>query len=327
MPYQTTLFPLSTLSAPLPDELTREPFFLDPDAADSFDNWLQSSPNHFNLLGSGWQVVISRDHQSQLAMTLGHLFKPIKRSGRITRRELIPAYHVPPVPPSDQWMVDELQTLVFNGDVRHRRRAELLALARRALGGRTIHFISNCDRFDRIPGCTTYFVPGHLKTSTDWPIEFDMFRDLNLHSRVREVAMPLWAPDTFPTVVHEVSKALEAAVKDAYGGDQEGVSLMQEALSCNNSRNPSNRCAPRLPLNSWKPSRDGTPKCDGTSNERNEAVGYAKFFEGVPSALRNPTAHENFNASFSQERFGDKITTAKVLCFLSLLFEKLDKRP
>lgn len=64
-----------------------------------------------------------------------------------------------------------------------------------------------------------------------------------------------------------------------------------------------------------------------TETDRNERHGYRDFFHGSVRALRNPNAHGETESEWIQERFGDKITTAKVLCFLSLLFEKLESRP
>ena len=311
MPATPNLFPLDTLGAPT---YPHEPVILDPTAADDFYQWLEENPTQYNALRDGlWRVEVFNRHLDALPETMRSWFRGPRRFLQTSSLSMRAG---------DEWMVQEILRLVFAGEVQFETRAKLLILARRRMATPKLRFISNCPRLASEPDCVVYFRSHHrLEPFPDWPADFDLFHDMRLNRRLRQVAQTLFEAGTLAPAIHQAAMALEEAVQAASGSSKDGLSLMQEMFKCDNSPTPTNRKPPLLSINNWSATDHGT------SNERNEAIGYRHFFEGVPSALRNPTAHDNFDTAFSQSRFGDKVTVAKVLCFLSLLFEKLENRP
>jgi uncharacterized protein (TIGR02391 family) len=206
-------------------------------------------------------------------------------------------------------MVDELLSLVFRGDPTQRARAEMLVLARRRRQGQKLLLLSNCVRLSSLPNAQTFFF-GNLEENEDLPVDFNLFLDMKLHRRLI-AADRKWNAGEHANAVLEAMNALSSDCRTASGLTTDGVTLMQAAYG--NQQNSAEGC---VQLN------NGTADSD-----RNERQGYRDFFHGAVRALRNPNAHGETEGEWIQARFGDKITVAKTLCFLSLLFEKLEQRP
>lgn len=294
MPATPNLLSLDALGAL---EYPREPLFLDPTTAQSFFDWLRNSPSHFDALREGrWQVVAFAEHFETLPPQLQPL---LQHDAYEVRRD-------------DRLMADEILALVFNGQNTHRVRAELLTLGRRRRQGQPLTVISNCQLLSRVPNLALYFVPTHLETTREWPADFDLFLHLDLHPRVLNATRRKLLVGELPHAILDTMNALSDECRKAPAPplDSDGVTLMSAAFG--NQQNGARGC---IQINALSDDSD-----------RSEANGYRDFFHGAVRAFRNPTAHGESEAQWLQERFGDKITTAKVLCFLSLLFEKMDKR-
>jgi uncharacterized protein (TIGR02391 family) len=295
MPTTPQLLSLDTLGAP---EYSREPLFLDPTAAESFFEWLRSRPSQFDALRERrWQVVAFAEHFDHLPEEL----KPLLTQDAYEIRR------------DDRLMVDEVLSLVFHGDNAHRVRAELLTLGRRRRLGQKLTVISNSQTLSRVPNLDVYFAPFCLEESREWPADFDLFLHLDLHPRVLRAARDKLKLDQLPHAILDTMNALSDECRNTQSPrlTTDGVTLMQAAFG--NQQTGAPGC---IRLNTL-----------ADDSDRSEANGYRDLFHGAVRAMRNPLAHGESEAAWIQDRFGDKITTAKVLCFLSLLFEKLDKRP
>lgn len=213
----------------------------------------------------------------------------------------------------DEMFITEALRVYFDNDAGARPQAELLALARRKEGNGRIAVISQHPGFWRIPMVDTYFVTP-VRETPDLPAQFDFFMDLDIHSIVRQAAERRMQHGDQPTALIETVKEFFEYVRQIIASTDDGHNLMKEAFSC--QRWDQNlQLDPLVKLNNLS-----------SQNEWNEQKGFRDIAYGVASALRNPLAHQPADRAFIQSRYGDKRKALKVLCFLSLLFEKVDER-
>lgn len=213
----------------------------------------------------------------------------------------------------DEMFIAEALRVYFNNDATARPQAELLALSRRKEGNGKIAVISQHRGFWRIPMVDTFFV-SPPRGPPRLPAQLDFFLDLDVHNIVRQAAEDRMSPGDHPTAIVESVKEFFEYVRQIIGSTDDGHSLMKEALSCQ-KWDQNLQAEPKLRLNKLS-----------EVSEWNEQKGFRDIAYGVACALRNPIAHQPADRVFIQSRYGDQKKAIKVLCFLSLLFERLDER-
>ena len=200
----------------------------------------------------------------------------------------------------------DFERLCFAGDSLAHARARFLMAARHARDGQIVHLIAGTDSYARLPH-TVCYLPDKAIRFDDWPEDFDPFGDLRLHPDIRRAAISHWTNREWAHAVNEAIKTLNAQVQKRTGSAEDGFKLMKEAFSIENTD------VPKLLLNPL-----------ASSTEENEQKGYHRLYSGLAGAFRNPISHGPVLDEWLQKRFGDKRTALKTLCFLSLLYEKLD---
>lgn len=120
----------------------------------------------------------------------------------------------------------------------------------------------------------------------------------SFHSELIKHCSSLFEQRNYFHSVHEACKAYNNRVKKITGIDKDGVSLMQNAFGKNGN----------LKVNP-----------NTTESEQNEQNGIKSLSEGLMSAFRNPTSHEN-----AIEWKISKLECIQILNLISFLFNKLD---
>ena len=121
----------------------------------------------------------------------------------------------------------------------------------------------------------------------------------NFHKSVLKHSEKLFEQRNYFHAVHEACKAYNNKVKTITKSEKDGVNLMQFEFGPGGS----------LRVNSYK-----------TQSEINEQNGIKSLSEGLVSAFRNPTSHEN-----SSDWPITKVECINILNLISYLFKKLDK--
>jgi uncharacterized protein (TIGR02391 family) len=277
---------------------------------EAFVDWLAQEPSRaLSLRARTWRVRLFKNPLNRCFGGSGSRTRILKDLGI----ELDDAH----LYQSDEMFIAEVLRVYFGNDPNARPQAELLTLARRQAGNSWITVISQNRCFWRVPMVNNYFLDyDNLQGYDDLPAQFDFFMDLDIHNLVRQAAERRIQHADQPTAIIETVKELCEQIRIIIGSTQDGYSLMEEALSFQRNRKTGGiKRQPRLKLNPMT-----------VESEWNEQRGYHHFACGVASALRNPMAHQPADRAFVQSRYGDNRKALKVLCFLSLLFEKLDER-
>ena len=124
------------------------------------------------------------------------------------------------------------------------------------------------------------------------------YNQRNFHDEVVKHSQNLYSQGNYFHAVQEACKAYNNKVKELSGSVKDGVSLMLQELSVNG----------RIKINR-----------NITSSEINEQNGIKALSEGLMSAFRNPTAHENaIDWVIGEDECLD------ILSLVSFLFKKLD---
>lgn len=194
--------------------------------------------------------------------------------------------------------------------------AKFLVLARYASTTHMLRIVSAYPAFQRILNAEIYVLPTAMN-HLDVPPNFDVFTDLQLHSRLVNTVSGHFRNGNYPTVVFEAAKELSQYLRDVSQLTTDGGTLANDALGLDVTRTTPKTVTrmPTVKLNSL-----------GDDSEIEEQEGYWRYCLGVAKAIRNSNAHLTAADPFIVSRFSDKKTAIKVLCFLSLLFEKIDKR-
>lgn len=130
-------------------------------------------------------------------------------------------------------------------------------------------------------------------------VEIDLFKNLCLHPKIREVSEKLFIDGHYAQAIFEAFKTVNNAVKEKSGlRDRDGKSLMASAFSGN---------PPPLALNSLQ-----------TQSEKDEQEGFKLLFMGAMAGIRNPRAHDHVRQT-------DSYRTLHYLAFASLLMARIDE--
>ncbi len=216
---------------------------------------------------------------------------------------------------NDERFIVEVLRAYFHNDPSMRPQAELLASARKNEINKKVWVISQHKAFWRIPDVDTFFIDEkRLKGFDDLPAGFDFFTDMKIHRKIHQAASERINNGDNPTAIIESVKTLFEEVRKAAGLDDDGYDLMRDAFGCQKWQ----KNLPVLPFIKLSKLSSET--------EWNEQKGFRDIACGIASALRNPIAHEPADEAFIQARYGDKRASLKILCILSLLLEKVDKR-
>jgi uncharacterized protein (TIGR02391 family) len=121
----------------------------------------------------------------------------------------------------------------------------------------------------------------------------------NFHPELNKHCSKLFEQKNYFHAVQEACKAYNNKIKKLTSSDKDGIALMQNVFSQKGN----------LKLNSNK-----------TESELNEQNGIKSLSEGLMSAFRNPTSHEN-----AIEWSISKLECIQILNLISFLYNKLDK--
>ena len=125
-----------------------------------------------------------------------------------------------------------------------------------------------------------------------------LFRERKLHSSVAFASRGLFMNKHYSQSIFEACKLLNKRVQKLSKSNRDGKSLMLDVFSANN---------PKLKFNGL-----------ATQSEKDEQEGFMYLFAGLMQGVRNPKGHEIINLKNPHR-------TLEYLCFISLLFRKLDE--
>lgn len=230
----------------------------------------------------------------------------------------------------DELYTAELQTIYFHDERPElsRSHAEFLVLARNAARNQpSLHIMTVHPSFQRVVNAdVTYISKPH---GTKIPANFNLYSDLQLHPRLSQVVSSQLANDDY-------IGAVQAGVMELFGFLREqhpdlanpkkldGWNLVSKALgykgivyNLDKKANDKLPDKPIVKLNAFDGGFQGS--------DVNEQRGYFNFFGGTYSAFRNIINHEEPTSPARLRRFDDEKVAIKIICFLSLLFEKLEE--
>lgn len=214
----------------------------------------------------------------------------------------------------DRMLTSEIEKIYFHDEERDnaREHAKFLALCRYASASDRLCIITAHPSFKRVVDVDVYILPNQTGSVT-LPANFDLFTDMELHPRLRDKGniREHYRNGHYNVVVFEAVQQLINYIQEVTKSSNGEITLMNDVLDFSKSKGT----MPVLQLSKHS-----------TESEQNEQKGYYNFFAGVVRAIRNPAAHTNADDPFITSRFNDAKTISKLLCFMSLLFEKIDQR-
>jgi hypothetical protein len=216
----------------------------------------------------------------------------------------------------------ELEGIYFHDEVGNRRNlhSRFLVLARHATSNQhRLRIITAYPAFQRLVDAEIYILPDQ-GDDVDLPANLDLFIDLGIHPQLRTVVANKLRHNDYIGLVQDGVQELFGylqSVDPSFAGI-DGWDLVDRALGYNRVSVPPRNSLPTTPV--VKLSNFGTLA------EKDDHKGYYHFFGGAYSTLRNFSGHTAPSSSARHIRFGDKRSAIKILCFLSLLFEKIDQR-
>jgi uncharacterized protein (TIGR02391 family) len=272
-----------------------------------FIDWVKKDKERTqNLIQGKWKVTIFNDQLVECFGEDKRRDKIIKQTGILIDRTSSKNFEM---------FITESLRAYFHSIPAYHPQAKLLALARRLESNQKIQIISQNKFFWRISDVDTYYIDEKsLKGFEDLPAYFDFFMDMKIHRKIWLAASERINNGDNPVAIIESVKTLFEQVRESSGLSDDGFNLMRDAFGCQQWQQNLSP-APLIRLSNLS-----------SQTEWNEQKGYRDIACGIASALRNPIAHQPVDQAFIQARYGDKRTTLKVLCLLSLLLEKIDKR-
>ena len=285
--------------------------YLDANLYNEFARWIEQQSQYNPIVAQklhnqDWQIYVFRE---QLNRSFGINRKrdnSLKKMGV----NIINAQSPYKITYDDELYISEMLRVYFNNDSNAQKFAQFLLLARRHSGNDWITVITQHRGFWRIPMVNSYYLnSNNLLGSDELPAYFDFIHDFGIHPSIfRAIGRQLNNPQ-HGQVIFDAIIALQDHIRLISGLNNDGYRLMNQAFD------------PQNPLIQMNPLTDPDPQ--GT--QQNEQKGFHRLYCGVPSALRNPLAHEGPSSQFAQERYPDKKTMLKFLSFLSLLCERADR--
>ena len=200
---------------------------------------------------------------------------------------------------SDEMFINEVQLVYFNNEPNTRRRAELLALARRQSGDDKVVVISQHRGFWRIPLVDTYYIDSaRLVGNDDLPAGFDFLVDFDINRELVLAVQSQLGSGQYGHIMLDALVALEKHIQNKAHLTEVGHSLMERAFR-----------------------QDGTYLClnpltdpDPRGSQQNEQKGFRELYCGAWIGLRNPLAHVD-QTVHSHERLPDKRHCSNILVF------------
>jgi len=281
--------------------------FLDANDWKLFIDWIEKDRDRIQKLSEGkWKVTIFKEQLVECFGDDKQLIKKIKKIG--INLDLTPSKNF-------EMFIVEVLRAYFQSNPAYHPQAKLLALARRSEANHKVQIISQNQFFWRISDVDTYFVDEkYLDGYDDLPASFDFFMDMKIHRKIWQVASERINNGDNPTAIIESVKAIFDEIRTVSGLNDDGYNLIRDSFSCQKWDNNLS-VTPRIKLNDLL-----------SVSDWNDQKGYKDIAFGMATALRNPIAHQPVDQTFIQDRYGDKRSTMKVLCMLSLLLERIDKR-
>lgn len=197
--------------------------------------------------------------------------------------------------------------------------AKFLVLARYASASYPLKIITAYPSFHRVVNVDLYMLPDS-SNDTELPANLNIFADLNIHERLRQSVSLKFLQKDYVGAVNDAVQEFFAYLQslDPSASSRDGWNLVDEVLGYKGVSYPVNNKHPEIPKIKLTPFISDT--------EKNDHKGYYHFVGGVYSAFRNIGAHHAPSSPERKGRFDDKRTAIKIICFISLLFEKLDQR-
>jgi len=204
------------------------------------------------------------------------------------------------------------------------RHAEFMYLARRAARNEDkLRILTAKSAFSKVAKAEVFMIPVPQPQKLSLPADFDVFTNLAIHPRIRQVVEIDFRNGDYPKVVYQAVNAFRDYLRHITNlPNDDGVILADKVFELKFSgglvQADNNGNLPPLLINKIA---IGDQK---TLSEVNEQDGFHRFAQGVFKAIRNPNAHQTHTDPFIQSRFNDEKTAIKVLCFLSTLCERID---
>lgn len=204
--------------------------------------------------------------------------------------------------------------------------ARFLVLARHASTTHALRIITAYPSFSRLVNAEIFMLPD-VAADVDLPANLDLFTDLGIHPQLRSVVMNAMLNKDYVGLVQDAVQELMEHLRNtdpvAFATPPnhfDGWDLATRALAYQNmlfkvdkTYNQTLPATPHIKLSTLS-----------TLSDKDEHKGYYHLVGGAYSAFRNISAHSGPSSAARNQRFGDKRTAIKILCFLSLLFEKID---
>ena len=216
----------------------------------------------------------------------------------------------------------EVQEIYFH-DVTNRERcdrhAEFVLLSRRAARSENkLRVLTAQPAFQRLVNAEIFLIPANLYKSK-LPANFDVFTELEIHPKIRQKVELEFRRGNWSEVIFQAVDAFEAFLQEITGLGTDGGGLVNDVFNPNfDSRLRVAQQFPKLLINDFKLNDNSYV------SEVNEQDGYFRYAQGVIKAIRNLGAHNDRNGTFIQSRYSDEKTAIKVLCFLSMICERID---
>lgn len=290
---------------------------LDANAIDKTLEWLEGNPNFIGrLVDKTWKFSVLRHH-----VEARHDARRITKQLQTFQISVV-KYDVA----RNKALIAEIQRAYFAGEAESIESAELLAYGRQAsTDGRPVRVISRHRGFQLIPKVELYFIPDVPDIGLDDNgVYLRALLALNLHKSIRRSAYERIINQDYPIAVVESVKTFVDQVRQLgltyslpFATETNDQPMVDKALRMlePDGRGSMKRVTPHIKLNTLT-----------LPSEESEQKGYHNLMCGVVSAVRNPISHSPADEAFIRERFGNRQTALKMLCLLSLLLEKLDKR-
>ncbi len=290
--------------------------FLDAQCIPVFLNWLQLDRTRIQKFAEQkWNIVVFKEQFSRIY--------PWRENKKLWESSRKIGIHLDETSnrDADRLFIDEALRTYFHGQVLYQSQAEFLTLVRKRTRGVRAVVLSQHLAFRRIPEVDTFFVPDQaMDGAVDLPAQFDFYLDMKLHKQLKSVIDNQLANGHYPDAVVEACKLLFTYIRQIDATlTTDGGTLADQALNFEVKKDQPNKGQilrrAKIELNNYV-----------TTSEIGEQQGYYRFVAGISDAFRNLNAHHSATDPFIISRFGDKHKALKVICFISLILEKLDER-
>lgn len=328
------------------------PIFLDTTSWREFDEWVrQNLPALQSALKSGLRFWIFKDELSFTQPKLYARYQEEQNQEDIEANEEVEAdegnadelpsvlsfesqmennlgirLHEEQLPGNDptlQTFFYEVQEIYFH-DVQNRekcdRHAQFVFLSRRAARSENkVRVLTAQPAFQRLVNAEIFLIPASSHKPI-LPANFDVFTDLEIHPKIRAKVEQEFRRGNWSEVIFLAVDAFESFLQEITGETTDAGTLVNTVFNPNfDGGRRVARQIPKLLINNFR-INDNT-----CLSEVNEQDGYYHYSQGIIKAIRNLGAHNDRNGTFIQSRYGEQKTAVKILCFLSMLCERIDK--